>query len=228
MTNTLTEQLSNNANEKYREFSKKLIPDTDYKIIGVRTPIIKNIAKNAVKTNGCYAFLTEKHELYEEYFLHGIILGYLKTDFFDLIEEIEKFLPYIDNWAICDSTVAGLKIFKKHPDKVLDRVKIWIKSENPYTVRFGIVTLLDYYLDDNFSSAILELVANIKSEHYYIKMAAAWFFSIALIKRYESTISYLTENRLEKFVHNKSIQKAMESYRINDKEKVYLKTLKIK
>lgn len=226
--NILTKSLFDNSDDKYRDFSKKLIPDTKYKIIGVRVPVIKSIGKTAVKNNCAYSFLNEKHELYEEYFLHGIILGYLKVDFSDIMKKTEEFLPYIDNWAICDSTVAGLKIFKKYPEKVLDRVKIWIKSDKPYTVRFAIVTLLDYYLDDNFNSAILELVANVKSEHYYINMSVAWFFSVALIKRYKLTIPYLTENRLGKFVHNKSIQKATESYRINDKEKVYLKTLKIK
>lgn len=223
----LSEALLNYKDEKFKIFQKKLIPDTNLEIIGVKLPVIKELAGQAVKDGSADSFLAENHTYYEEYLLHGIILGKLKTDIFSLLELVDKFLPYLDNWAICDSTAAGLKIFKKHADAVLTKTKLWLKSNQPYTVRFAVVTLIDYFSDENYSEEILNLVSNLEFKDYYINMAAAWFFSVALVKQYDSAVKLIERKELPPFVHNKSIQKAIESLRITDERKSYLKSLKI-
>ena len=226
--NILTDLLFNNQDVKYREFSKKLIPDTKYPIIGVRAPIIKNIAKsNVFRDEIFYEFINDKHLYYEEYLLHGMALGYKKLDFDETLSHLVSFLPYIDNWAICDSTVSGLKIFKKNLPKIFEKVKLWIKSDNPYTVRFAIVTLLNYFLGENFSEEVLNLAFSACCEHYYINMAIAWLISVALVKNYPNTVKLIESKTLPKFVQNKSIQKAVESFRISTDVKEYLKTFKV-
>lgn len=222
----LTEQLKIFSENEYREFSKKLIPDTNYPILGVRVPKIKQLAKNAITDGVAQNFLNEKHTFYEEYFLHGIILGNLKIEFDNLLEKIESFLPYIDNWAICDSTVSALKIFKKHKAEVFERLKVWLNSSNPYTVRFAIVTLLWYFIDEEFLDSAIILAKNACCEHYYVNMAIAWFYSIALVKFYNKTLPSIEQKQLPLFVHNKTIQKAVESFRLDKNRKQYLKTLK--
>ncbi len=224
---SLTDKLLLNIDEKYREFSKKLIPDTNYQIIGVRTPIIKKLAKDSLASNDYKGFLLEKHTFYEEYLLHGILLGIINCETNKKLLLIEEFLPYIDNWAICDCTVAGLKFFKKNPETTLKFAKKWIKSNNPYTIRFGIVTLMSYLLTDVFCEETIEICSKIKSSHYYVNMGLAWFFSVALVKNYETALPYFTNKRLNKFVHNKSIQKAIESFRISNDKKKFLKKIKI-
>ncbi len=224
----LTRLLISNSDKDYAEFSKKLTPDTNYKIIGVRVPVIKKIAKIAIKENLAEEFLTESHAFYEEYFLHGIILGLLKSDNYQFFKCLNDFLPKIDNWAICDGTVAGIKRLKKMPSEALEFAKSCLDSNLPYVKRFGVVTLTTYFLDENFSPNILELVSKIKSENYYVNMAIAWFFSVALVKKYDETLQYLTTNKLSKFIHDKTIQKAIESFRISDEKKTYLRTLKNK
>jgi 3-methyladenine DNA glycosylase AlkD len=210
----------------FREFTEKLVPDTKYPMLGVRVPKIRKIAKNAVKNGVAESFIKEKHVFYEEYFLHGLILGNLKTNFDTLLIEIENFLPYIDNWAICDSTVSSFKIFKKHKAEVFEKIKVWIKSKNPYTVRFAIVTLLWYFIDEEYLDKAITLVKNAYCEHYYVNMAIAWFFSVSLAKYYDNTLHIIEGKELPLFVHNKTIQKCIESFRITDKQKQYLKTLK--
>lgn len=224
----LTELLISNSEENYELFSKKLIPDTSYEILGVRVPKIKEIARLAVKNSAvALSFLKEKHDYYEEYFLHGIILGNLKTDFNIIMNLLDDFLPYIDNWAICDSTVSAMKIFKKHKKEVFEKISRWIKSDKPYTVRFAVVTLLQYFVDDEYIADAISLVYNACSNHYYVNMAIAWFFSVALVKQYDKTVGVLENKSLPKFIQNKSIQKAIESFRIDQNTKNYLRTLKI-
>ena len=226
--NVIEKILFNNQDIKYRDFNSKLIPNIDKdKIIGVRMPILRKIAKDIYLNNYIDEFLSElPHKYQEENILHGLILGLKYKDIDILLDKLDIFLPYIDNWAVTD--VISSKIFKKYPDKVYDRVKIWLNSEYEYVIRFGVVTLLQFYLDDNFKLEELELVNEIDSDYFYVRMAIAWFYSFALIKQYDRTIGYFEDRVLDKWIHNKSIQKAIESYRISDDKKEYLRILKIR
>lgn len=211
----------------YRDFNSKLIPNIDKEtIIGVRVPLLRKFAKEFIKTNQVDDFINElPHKYYEEYFLHGQILCSIK-DYDKLIYETEKFLPYIDNWAICDSF--SPKLYKKYPEEILAKIKVWLNSKNTYTVRHAIVVLMNNYLDEEFSEDHLDLVSRVKSEEYYINMAIAWYYSFAIIKQYDSAIKIIESGKLDKFVHNKSIQKSIESRRVSDERKAYLKSLKKK
>lgn len=223
----IVKQLFQNQDLKYKDFHSSLIPNIEKeRFIGVRTPILRKLAKDMVKDGSYKEFIKElPHYYYEENTLHSCILSLLK-DLDELIIEIDKFLPYIDNWATCD--LMGPKAFKKDPDRILNKVKEWIHTKDVYSIRFGIVTLLNFYLDDFFSKEINEIVLKIKSDEYYVNMAIAWYFSYALIKQYDKTINIFEMYKLDKWVHNKSIQKAIESFRISDDKKIYLRSLKIK
>lgn len=224
----ITQGLFALQDEKYRAFHARLMPEIEYeRIIGVRTPALRSYAKEVAKLPEAKGFLQElPHTYYEENNLHGALLNLLYKDVEELLEQLEIFLPYVDNWATCD--MLSPKVFKKKLPLVYERVKKWLQSEDTYTVRFGIVTLLGYFLDDAFRPEMLDLVAGVKSDEYYIKMAVAWYFSIALVKQYEVTIPYFTEPVLEKWTHNKALQKAVESRRIDDETKAYLRSLKVK
>lgn len=224
----ITKELLALKDEQYRQFHSKLMPEIDPEtIIGVRTPILRKYAKELVKREDAETFLnTLPHQFYEENNLHGELLKLKYKDLDTFLEKLEVFLPYIDNWGTCD--MLSPKIFKKNPSLVYEKVKEWIRSNDTYTVRFAVVTLLGFYLDDLFQEEMLCLVAEIRSEEYYIKMAVAWYFSIALVKQYEATIPYFTNIALDKWTHNKAIQKAIESRRVTDEKKAYLRTLKIK
>ncbi len=213
--------------EKYADFSSKLTPNIDrISIIGVRVPDVRKLAKEYIKDEESKVFLnTLPHKYFDENMLHGLLISEIK-DYEECIIKIEKFLPFVDNWAVCD--IMSPKIFAKNTDKLIDKIKEWLKSNKVYTCRFGIGMLLKYYLDDNFKSEYLKLVSNIKSEEYYINMMIAWFFATSLCKQWDDTIKYLEENKLDKWVHNKTIQKAIESYRITNEQKEFLKSLKLK
>ena len=217
-----------NQDLEYRDFNSKLIPNISKdKIIGVRTPILRRMAKEIKDNDYIEEFLNElPHKYQEENILHGIIVSIKYKDIDTLLDKLDKFLVYVDNWAITD--IISPKLFKKYPDKVYKYIKRWINSDHEYVIRFGVVSLLQFYLDDNFKLEVLELVKNIKSDYFYEKMAIAWFYSFALIKQYEYTIVYFEDKKLDKWIHNKSLQKAIESYRINDNVKDYLRSLKIK
>ena len=210
---------------EYKAFQSKLVPtinpDT---IIGIRTPKLREFAKK-IKTdeNICEFMQALPHKYYEENNLHAFLTEQIK-DYDECIKMLNKFLPYVDNWATCDSMCP--KCFKKHTDELFIEIEKWLASKQTYTVRFGIKMLMTYFLDDKFDVKYLEMVAGIKSEEYYINMMIAWYFATALAKQYESTLPYIEEKKLSKWVHNKTIQKAVESYRISDDNKKYLKTLK--
>ena len=210
--------------EEYREFSSKLIPTVDKStVIGVRIPLLRKYAKSLEDYED---FLDDlPHKYFEENNLHAFLIE-RERDFDACIEKLDVFLPYVDNWAVTD--VIRPKLFKKYPDLVLDKIKVWLDSEYEYVVRFGVVSLLQFYLDDNFNTQILDIIKNINSNYFYVNMAIAWFYSFALIKQYDSTIKYFEDRRLDKWIHNKSIQKAIESYRISEERKTYLRSLKIK
>lgn len=214
--------------KEYLAFHTKLIPNIEpERIIGVRTPELRRYAREVAKSPMAGEFLLElPHRYYEENNLHGFLLPLLYKDIEELLDQLEIFLPYVDNWATCDMMVP--KTFQKNRPLVYERVKKWLKSGHTYEVRFGIVTLLGHFLDDDFEEEMLRLVADVNSEEYYIKMAVAWYFSIALIKQYDAAIPYFREPQLAPWTHNKAIQKAIESYRIDQETKDFLRSLKIK
>lgn len=213
--------------EKFRDFTSKLIPNIDKElIIGVRVPDIRRLAKSLSEEERKKFISGLPHKYHEENLLHGVMLQLIKNDIGEVITETEKFLPYIDNWAVCD--ISQSKLLERYPDVVFGKVSEWAKSEKTYTVRFAIDVLLQFFLDENFTPEVFALAKSIVSDEYYVNMALAWFWSFALIKRYEETLPIIESERLPEFVHNKAIQKARESYRISDERKQYLNTLKIK
>ena len=211
----------------YREFHSKLMPTVDKdKIIGIRTPQLRKFAKEFAKSEDKEIFLnTLPHQYYEEDNLHGFLLE-MEKDYDVLVEKVENFLPYVDNWATCD--MIRPKVFKKHLPELFEHVKLWLDSEHTYTVRYGIGMLLSFYLDEKFDEKHLEMVAKIRLEEYYVNMMIAWYFATALAKQWDATIYYIEEQKLDKWTHNKAIQKAVESYRITKEQKEYLRTWRIK
>lgn len=220
----ITDRLFEMQDTGYRDFQSRLMPDIPKeKVIGVRTPVLRKLAKELAGTEEAAAFISQlPHKYYEEDNLHAFLVCEMKK-FDKCMAEVERFLPYINNWATCDCFAP--KVFKKHRAEVYEKVKQWLGSDKTYTVRFGIVTLMDY-LKADFEKQMLSLVADIRSEEYYINMATAWYFSMALVWQYDAALPYLLEERLDKWTHNKSIQKAIESRQIDDKTKEYLRTLK--
>ncbi len=221
----IKDELFKLQDKKYGEFQVKLIPTADpNSFIGVRTPDLRNLAKRLVKEKEYSDFLKElPHKYFDENQLHAFIISEIK-DYDECITYINEFLPYVDNWATCDQM--SPKIFKKYKDKLIDQIEIWLKSKETHTIRFGIGMLMQYYLDEEFKPTYLKRVSSIKSKEYYVNMMIAWYFATALAKQYEATIPYIENNKLDNWTHNKTIQKAIESYRITQEQKEYLKTLK--
>ena len=206
----------------YRDFHARLMPNIDKnKIIGVRVPKIRTLAKEI--KNDTDGFLEKlPHKYYEENNLHAILLSEI-SDFDECIKKLNKFLPYIDNWATCD--VLKPKCFKKNKEKLLLQIEKWLKSEHTYTVRFAVEMLMTHFFDADFDEKYLKTVSDIKSEEYYINMMIAWYFATALAKKWDFAVKYLEERRLSEWAHKKTIQKAAESYRITKEQKEYLKKL---
>ncbi len=223
----IKEKLFDLQDKKYRNFQAKLIPNVDFNnVIGVRTPDLRKLAKELVKEDNYKSFLEElPHKYFDENQLHAFILSEIK-DYDECIKYVNKFLKYIDNWATCDQM--SPRVFKKNKDKLLVEIKNWLKSNNTYTIRFGIGMLMKYYLDDAFKEEYLKIVSSIKSDEYYVNMMIAWFYATALAKHYDNTVIYLENKKLDTWTHNKTIQKAIESYRVTSAQKEYLKSLKIK
>lgn len=211
----------------YRDFHAKLMPTVDKaRVIGVRTPKLRAFAKEFGKTEEAKEFLKVlPHQYYEENNLHGLLIEQIK-DYPTLIRELNRFLPCIDNWATCD--LLTVRVVKKHLDTFTEEVERWLASDHTYTIRFGIGMLMRYYLEEHFSLEYPEKVAKICSKEYYVNMMRAWYFATALAKQYEAIFPFLEEKRLDAWTHNKTIQKAIESYRITQEQKVYLRTLRIK
>ena len=225
--NNIVDKLFSMQDKKYRELQIKTIPNIDPDtIIGVRTPELRKFAKELFKNNKYKDFIEElPHKYFDENQLHAFII-FESKDYDECINLVNKFLPYINNWATCDQGTS--KLFKKHTDELLKEIKKWIKSKETYTIRFGISSLMRYYLDDKFKPEYLEMVSKIKSDEYYVNMMKAWYFATALAKQYDEAIKYIENKKLDIWTHNKTIQKAIESYRITDKQKDYLRSLKIK
>ena len=210
---------------EYVSFQSKLIPNINPDtIIGVKTPELKRIAKELYKNNDYENFLNSlPHKYFEENIIHGLLISEFK-DYNLCINYIDKFLPYIDNWAVCDQT--NPKIFKKHKEEVIIKIKEWINSNEIYKIRFGVKTLMSHFLDDDFNKDYLKLPLIIKNDDYYVKMMIAWYYATALAKQYDEAIKIIESNELDIFIHNKTIQKAIESFRVTDDHKKYLRTLK--
>lgn len=217
--------LFENQDLTYREFQAKLTPTVDIsQMIGVRTPILRQIAKTVFKSGEYEDFLNElPHKYYDEYNLHGFIISELK-DYDKTVAYLEKFLPYVNNWATCD--LLSPKCFKKNRDKLKIQIDKYLSSNEPFTIRFGIEMIMSHYLDEDFDEKFLEKVSTIRSEEYYVNMMIAWYFATALAKQYDKTVVYVENKSLDKWTHNKTIQKAVESYRITDEQKEYLRSLK--
>ena len=211
----------------YRDFQCKLMPTVDPDtVIGVRTPELRKLAKSFSKEPEAEAFLrTLPHRYYEENNLHGFLIETMK-DYSQVIAALDAFLPYVDNWATCD--LMSPKIFKKHLPELREQIQVWMASSHTYTIRFGIEMLMTFYLDEQFQPEYLDWVADVHSEEYYVNIMIAWYFATALAKQYDAALPYLQEHRLEPWTHNKAIQKAIESYRITDEQKAYLRSLKVK
>ncbi|MCQ2982986.1 MAG: DNA alkylation repair protein [Treponemataceae bacterium] len=209
----------------YAAFQLKLIPGiAPETVIGVRVPALRKLAKDLYKAGGYEDFLSAlPHQYYDENLLHGLILSEYK-DFDRCLAETEAFLPYIDNWAVCD--IFSPKVFKKHRSELLERIKVWAASEHPWKTRFGMEMLMTHFLDDDFKPEYLEIPAAVRSDHYYVNMMTAWFFATALAKQWDATIPYMENHRLDDWTHRKAIQKARESFRITAEQKAYLLGLK--
>lgn len=223
----LQKALFDNQDKEYRVFQQKLMPGIELEnIIGVRLPVIRKIAKENAKTEDAKKFLDLlPHKYYDENQLHGFLINLIK-DYDECVKRIDEFLPYVDNWAVCDSI--NPKMLSKHKEELIKDIKRWVSSKETYTIRHGIHMLMAFFLDSDFKKEYLEIPAKIVSEEYYVNMMIAWFFATALAKKWDATITYIEEKKLPVWVHNKTIQKAIESYRVNEEHKQYLRTLKIK
>ena len=221
----IQKELFSLQDKKYMKFLSKLTPNvSEDTIIGVRIPEIRKLAKKLIKNDQYEDFLKKlPHKYYDENLLHGAIISESKN-FENCIQLLDNFLPFIDNWAVCDTI--SPKIFKKHKRELIEKIKEWIKSKKTYICRFGVEMLMTRFLDKDFENEYLEMVANIHSEEYYVKMVIAWFFATALAKKWDCAVIYLENDRLDVWVHNKTIQKARESLRITNEKKEYLKELR--
>ena len=222
---TVYDRLLQVTDATYREFQIKLVPNiAPDTILGVRTPDMRKIAKAIKGTREAEAFLTElPHRYYEENLIHFFLIAMIR-DFDECAEAVETFLPYVDCWPVCDQS--SPKVFAKNHDRLLPLIRKWMGSDHVYTARFGIRMLMNEFLGEDFQPEYLDWVAAVKGEDYYLKMMVAWYFATALAKQYEASVVYLEERRLDPWTHKKAIQKAVESYRVSDEHKAYLKSLR--
>lgn len=226
----ITDKLFELQDLGYRDFHSRLMPNVEKNlIIGVRMPALRKLAKELVKNSPGEVDEFMKslpHKYYEENNLHGAFIGLLAKTTEEALDMIDEFLPFVDNWATCDSLAP--KVFAKELEQMRKRIMPWLDSRETYRVRFAIVTMLGYFLDEEFQQEDLEVLAKIRSEEYYINMAIAWYYSFALIKQYEETVKLFESGALDRWIHNKSIQKAIESYRVTTEHKDYLRKLRMK
>lgn len=225
MGNKIRQDLFAMQDLKYKEFHGSLCPDMD-NIIGVRIPKLREYAKELYKSNNLKDIKIED-KYYEELVIQGMLIGFqTKEPIEEVIKQVEEFIPKINSWAVCDTFCAGLKITKKYPTEMFKVIKKYLKSTQEYQVRFAIVMLLDYYINDQYIDQVLQILDNVKLDKYYVQMANAWAISICLIKYYNKTLDFLNTTKIDDFTYNKGIQKALESYRITNDQKEYLRTLK--
>lgn len=223
--NLLQEKLFELRDEDYRNFQAKLLPTVDKeKIIGVRSPALQKFAKNFFQDKDTTEFLNDlPHKYFEENLIHALIISEMKN-YSDCLQAVKNFLPYVDNWATCDSFIP--KIFSKHTAELEGEIKIWLESDLIFTKRFAILMLIKFYLGKNFDEKYLQWISKINSNEYYVEMMAAWFFAEALVKQHDAAIIYLEQKLLPQKIHRKTIQKAVESRRIPLEIKNFLKSLR--
>lgn len=233
---SIYEKLLSVQDIEYKEFQSKLVPNiSPDTMIGVRTPQMRSIAKEVFESPEAEFFLSQlPHKYYEENLLHFFLIAMIK-DFDECLKAVEKFLPFIDCWPVCDQS--SPKTFKKNHEKILPYIKKWINSEHIYTSRFGMRMLMNEFLDEDFKPEYLELVAARQNQtkvkvpldydDYYLKMMIAWYFATALAKQYDATLPFIKNHILEPWTHNKAIQKALESFRVSEEHKEELRTLKV-
>lgn len=223
--NEIQKELFKNQDEKYRDFQSKLLPSVNpQSVIGVRTPILRTFAKKLYKETDYFDFLNDlPHKYFDENQLHAFLISEIK-DYEVCVEELNKFLPFVDNWATCDQM--SPKIFKNHKKELSEQINVWISSKKTYTLRFAVGMLMQHFSDTDFDLKYPRMISAIQSDEYYVKMMIAWYFATALAKQYDSIIPFLENQVLDKWTHNKTIQKCSESYRITDEQKKYLRTLK--
>ncbi|WIV20021.1 DNA alkylation repair protein [Paenibacillus polygoni] len=227
MEKTLKEQLLELSDKEYQRFSSALIPNVNH-VIGVRLPVLRKIAKNMAKENWKEYFEQTEKEWFEEDMLHGMIIGYYKADIDEILHQVAAFVPKIDNWSVCDSFCSGLKVTLLYKERVWEFLQPYMESEKEYELRFAIVMMLTYYVDDQYLDAVLERLDQIQHEGYYVKMAVAWAISICFIKKPEKTMTYLQSNSLDKVTYNKALQKITESNRVRPEVKKIIRSMKRK
>lgn len=227
MEKTVREQILALVDDDYREFHSKLVPGTE-NILGVRLPHLRALAKEIAKGDWRNYLATAANDFYEETMLQGLVIGYAKAEITEILHYVAAFVPKIANWGVCDSFCNNLKITKKHMPLVWDFLQPYLLSKEEFTLRFGIVMLLNYYIEDNYIDRVLLLLDSAKHEGYYVKMAAAWAISICFIKYPEKTMAYLKSNTLDDFTYNKALQKITESFRINKEPKTLIRSMKRK
>lgn len=227
MKQEIKEKLLELSDPKYKEFHGGLCPGTE-NIIGVRVPVLRKYAQELFKEKDWKQTIVEiDNEYYEEIMLQGMLIGQAKNeDINTILKYVEKYVPKIDNWAICDVFCAGLKITKKYKKEMWKFIKKYLKSDKEFEIRFAVVMILDYYIDEEYLEEDFKIFDDLKHEGYYVKMAVAWAISVCLIKYYEDTIEYLKTSKIDNWTYNKAIQKAIESYRISDSKKDFLRKLK--
>lgn len=223
----LRKQIYELADEKYKEFHGGLCPNTN-DIIGVRIPVLRKLAKKIAKEEPITFLDTYKCEFYEEKMIYGLVIGYMKADLETRLKYLDKFVPMIDNWAICDCCSATNKFASKNLKEIWQYIQKYIKSDKEFEVRFAVIMLMDYFITDDYIDKILDIYNNIRLDKYYVKMGIAWGISEAFIKYREKTMEFLENNKLDKFTFNKALQKIIESYRVDNETKEYLKKMKRK
>ena len=227
ITEEIRKELFAKQDIKYRDFQAGLIPGYEPEMmIGVRTPELRRYAKELSRREDAGVFLDKlPHDYFDENQLHAFIISEIR-DYDRCIFEVQRFLPYVDNWATCDQL--SPKVFKKHRSKLLAEIKHWISSSHTYTIRFGIGMLMEHFLDEDFDAVYSEMVAGLRSDEYYVNMMIAWYFATALAKQYENVLPFIEQRKLDVWTHNKTISKSVESYRISEEHKEYLRSLRIK
>lgn len=227
MKQKIKKELIQLQDKKYKEFHGGLCPGAE-NIIGVRVPVLRNYAKELLKQYDFKELMKNiDNEYYEEIMLQGMLIGQAKEEFSTILKYITNFIPKIDNWAVCDVFCAGLKITKKHKEEMWDFIQTYLKSNKEFEIRFGVVMLLDYYIEESYLNQNFEIFDSIKNTAYYVQMAVAWAISICLIKYYDETIKYLKKAKIDKFTYNKALQKGIESYRITPEQKQELRNMKL-
>lgn len=225
MEKTIRKQIFELADEEYKIFLSKLCPN-NHNIVGVRLPLLRKLAKEIAKSNWREYIKSAEEEYYEEIMLQGMVLGYIKAEVEEILNYVTEFIPKIDNWGVCDSFCSGLKFTKRNKERVWDYLQPYLHSKQEFEIRFGVVMLLDFYIEENYLDRVLQLLDSAKHDGYYVKMAVAWAVSSCYIKFPEKTMEYLKNNTLDNFTYNKALQKITESLQIDKEIKALIRSMK--